>query len=32
MVEIGHCPNLTAIKEVVENVKKPAGEEETEWS
>jgi hypothetical protein len=32
MVEIGQCPNLTAIKEVVENGKKLAGEEETEWS
>jgi pimeloyl-ACP methyl ester carboxylesterase len=33
MVETGHCPNLTAIKEVVENVKKLADEvEETEWS
>jgi hypothetical protein len=31
MVEIGQYPNLTAIKEVVENVKKLAGEE-TEWS
>jgi hypothetical protein len=32
MVETGHCPNLTAIQEVDENVKKLAGEVlETEW-